>query len=275
MKAKQFEGKTHLIGEVEEAWLAFFMCGYFANSHRCDLPTRRTRLYFNEADSYEVRGEAAGHEVSLVGFDPGRGSNIGRRRSTFAKVIGFQVRQLTSFTWRFEGARSGDRCEIAAERIDNNRWKVSYLSDVAEREIETPLSAFVRMIDPDSFQVIKIHLAEWVACVAGKAAQIAQTGCHAFHPEVFRAPEELAGFYQDGVRIGRSSCPSYMSPRRAEVPRWWQTMLDLPVDDEEPSWREGHELHAAWILAHTDIVRGKYGSNANKILERARQRVAA
>ncbi len=250
-----FVPSTHFIAEVEQSWLAFFMGGSFQNSHRCDLPTRETRLYFAPFDETELVGECWAHEVDLTGFDVGQGQRRGWERFTYPKRIGHRIDSLSGFVWRAE--HSGSRCELRAKRIAADRWKVEYLSEVVDRELRGVLEAYFRMIDPTTFMIVKVRLLKELAMVAAAASQI-MSPYRAFHPEPFRALEKVAKEVGVDVSEGHSKCWEEMFPRRMSLPRWWEMLLALPLGEEQPTSHEGFNVLNAWQIKHADIIFERY-----------------
>ena len=261
---KTFAPTNHLKAEADEGWIALIMGGGFHNSQRTDIPTRELRVYFTEADDYVLLEGVTdeGHGISLKGYDSpsSRGANQGWNRFTYQFLKGFQVRDLKRFTWR----ASYDEVvvEIRAERIGNSeRWTVEYCSNATGREYGLLLESWFQMIDPDTFEIIKASTLNSLTSSAGEAAHILDDRTsRGYHSQMYEQLKILA--HEQDVDISKcwgSRSISGREPNRAELSLFWKMMLELPIEEDQPTFHEGLDVLHAWKLRHVRILFERYG----------------
>jgi hypothetical protein len=264
MEKINLDPTNHLTAETTSAWIIMIMGGYFHNSARGDLPTRVLRIYFASMDEYVLREGATdpGHDVNLAGFDETRYPMcVNWNRNTSAYLKGFQIRDLKSFIWR-AGYR-GHRFEIHAKRIDGDRWLVEYRSDCenSAHELEMVeygplLRDWFMMIDPETLEVIKAETLISLTSAAGEASQMVNSAvCSGYHPQMFEQLKAMTA--ERGVDASKCWGASYVchgAPEQAKLAKWWLMMLELPPEEDQPTFREGFDVEHAWNLHHSDIL---------------------
>lgn len=261
--------RNHFKAEAEESFIVMMMGGSFCNSVRCDLPTRQLRIYFSPFDDYALRdglSDDVGHVVNLVGYNESTRERKAMYpdRSTCRFFNGFQMRDLDYFVWRDK--MRGFHFEVRARRVNDYRWSVEYISDCRSNaqypnemvEYQRLLESWFQMIDPETFEIIKLTAIRSVANIAGSATSNIdeRLEIRGFHPQVFRKIKAFAN--DQGIEVVNRYAYEGQ-PTQAEQSEWWQMMLDLPREEDQPTFHEEDNALHKWKLRHADILFARYG----------------